>query len=347
MKKKVLKIAVAAVLSASVLAGCDVAINNKPVDEIAAEKDEKEAALEETDTSASSDEKAAEETDEAASTDVEEDDAVAEEDLIPGLYRFDYESPYEDQEGVIFTDWVYFMPNHYGMIDTQDYAYFEWNEDGTMKYLDSDTVDKFTYDAGKDSISVYRNGDETYADEYVRLKGNVLTPGTYIGNNVSTDEGTYSAVYYGDEIKGTQDKYSMRVRLYSEDAFDIVDVHNLKVGDALFADNCIIEVKTLEEKDGKILINEEAEGITNFSLVPQDESNCYTAEGWFGTASSELGVYELEVSKDVIYTYNEGGQKVYKGEEAYEKLKESYGSQYTTKVVISGGKITEITTDAE
>lgn len=347
MRRFVKKAVLAAACAALMLTGCNslkVTINEQEIDEYLANKADK------TEESDAQDEQIpeSEEIAESEETTQSEDATLPEEELsIAGLYRYDYESPYEDQEGVMFTDWIYFMPNHYGMMDAQDYIYFTWNEDGVIEYLDSDITEQFKYDEESDSITLVSSDAPIPDTVYTRHEGVVIVPGTFIGGEYSTDDGTFSASFYGDEIEGDARDYSLRVRLYSEDAYDIVDIGNLKVGDAIVVDNSIVEVKTLEKKDDSIVINDDSEGITRITLTSPEESCCFVAEGLFGTTVSDLGAYSKKASEDIKYTYIENGTNEYTGKEAYDKLCKSYGTQYTTKVMIAGGEILEVTTQAE
>ena len=347
MRKTVKKAVLAAMCAALMLAGCNnisVTINDKDAGEYL---EEKANQLEKSETEVAEIPESEEVLEVEEDTQTEDVKAQDEELNIAGLYRYDYESPYEDQEGVMFTDWIYFMPNHYGMMDSQDYVYFTWNEDGTIEYVDSDITEQFEYDGESDSITLL-SSDEPIPDiTYIRHEGAVVTPGTFVGGEYSTDDGTFGADFYGEEIEGNAEDYSMRVRIYSEDAYDIVDIGNLKEGDVIIADNCIVEVKSLDKKNDSIVINDDSEGITRITLTSPEESCCFVAEGLFGKTSSDLGAYVKKVSKDVKYTYIENGTNEYTGEEAFEKLCKTYGTQYTTKVMIAGGEICEVTTQAE
>ena len=359
MKNKALKSIFAAAVVAMMLAGCgkvNVSVNGDSLEDFVAQQEETASDADETSDEESDDASASESegdaNDEGTSSDAqnEADDAsVADDEAgVVGLYRYDYESPYEDQEGVIFTNWIYLMPNHYGMMDIQDYSYFTWEDDGTIEYLNDATDAKFEYNEETNSITVTTDeGNDAYTEEYVRHEGNVITPGTFVGDDFSTDDGIFPASFYGDEITGHKDNYSLRVRLYSEDVFDIIDVHNLAVGDVIVVDNCIVEVKTLEEKEGKIFINEDTEGITNITLKTEGDSNGFTAEGLFGRAVTDLGVVMVKASDDLVYTYMEDGEHVYRGKDAFYQLKDAYGTQYTTEIMIEDGIITQIITDAQ
>ena len=90
--------------------------------------------------------------------------------------------------------------------------------------------------------------------------------------------------------------------VYWEDTFDVVEISQLAPGDTLYVGDTVVDVETVEEDDGDLLING---GLDNggVTLRPYDEDNC-----WKAVLENDLHTYfnwgetTLPLSEDVTFT---------------------------------------------
>ena len=102
--------------------------------------------------------------------------------------------------------------------------------------------------------------------------GKIITP-----NNPEIDiealaDGIYPAAF---EPAALADG-ALTLTVYSEDNFDIVEISQLAPGDTLYVGDTVVDVETVEEDDGDLLING---GLDNggVTLRAYDEDNCWKA----------------------------------------------------------------------
>ena len=69
---------------------------------------------------------------------------------------------------------------------------------------------------------------------------------------------------------------ALTISVYWEDTFDIVDISQLAPGDTLYVGDTVVDVETVEEDDGDLLVNG---GLDNggVTLRAYDEDNCWRA----------------------------------------------------------------------
>ena len=90
--------------------------------------------------------------------------------------------------------------------------------------------------------------------------------------------------------------------VYWEDTFDVVEISQLAPGDTLYVGDTVVDVETVEQDDGDLLING---GLDNggVTLRPYDEDNC-----WRAVLEDDLHTYfkwgetTLPLSEDVTFT---------------------------------------------
>ena len=90
--------------------------------------------------------------------------------------------------------------------------------------------------------------------------------------------------------------------VYWEDTFDVVEISQLAPGDTLYVGDTVVDVETVEQDDGDLLING---GLDNggVTLRPYDEDNC-----WKAVLEDDLHTYfnwgeaTLPLSEDVTFT---------------------------------------------
>ena len=90
--------------------------------------------------------------------------------------------------------------------------------------------------------------------------------------------------------------------VYWEDTFDIAEISQLAPGDTLYVNDTVIDVDSVEEDDGDLLING---GLDNggVTLRAYDEDNCWRAVGYDDHHTYfNWGETTLPVSDDVTFT---------------------------------------------
>lgn len=337
MKNRKLILPMVLAVVVSILAGCgnvqDVALKEDVGPKTIEVADESEPVVAETEVNAT-----------AESVEADTSDTNVGGDDFPGLYGYEYESPYEGQEGVMFTDWYYFFPNHKGVYVGEDSVYFSWDDEGVLTY-DGGSTEKIEYDDAAGTVVTTETDNEFKTGTvYTRYEGNVILPGNNIGNVDSCDDGIYNAEFFGEDVTGNKDSFEVSFKLFIEDAFDIVDVHCLKVGDAIMYSDVVSEIEEIDEQDGGVVLNRDCPGKVETVLTAQDESNCYTASGFGGDISvSYVGSYTFAVSDNARLTVTEDGtDREMAKDEMFDFLKENYGNKYTTTIRTEAGKVVEI-----
>ena len=143
---------------------------------------------------------------------------------------------------------------------------------------------------------------------------------------------------------------ALKLTIYTEDCYDILDINTLAVGDVIWAGGIDIEIDSLEEKDGDLLINggiDEA----GFNLRPYDEDNCWkmALEDDYATWT-EAGETTLPLADDVTFTDGWDIDKEPVTVSGADAVAEAVNGTemdsfiwLNTKVRVEGGKIVEIT----
>jgi ketosteroid isomerase-like protein len=128
--------------------------------------------------------------------------------------------------------------------------------------------------------------------------GKIITP-----NNPEIDiealaDGIYPVAF---EFDGLADG-DLTFTVYWEDSFDIVEINELAAGDTLYVNDTVVEVETVEEDDGDLLING---GLDNggVTLRAYDEDNV-----WKAVLEDDMHTYfnwgetTLPLADDVTFT---------------------------------------------
>ena len=175
--------------------------------------------------------------------------------------------------------------------------------------------------------------------------GNIITP-----NNPGIDiealaDGEYPAAFEPADLADGE----LTFTVYWEDTFDVVEISQLAPGDTLYVGDTVVDVETVEEDDGDLLING---GLDNggVTLRPYDEDNC-----WKAVLENDLHTYfnwgetTLPVSDGVTFTDGwdiekdpvtvTGAEAV---AEAISTTEMDAFSPLNTTVRVEGGKIVEI-----
>ncbi len=162
-------------------------------------------------------------------------------------------------------------------------------------------------------------------------------------------DGIYPVAFdRGDVLSGASGVFMNAVHVFSEDVYDIVDVNTLAVGDTLVVSGESYAVTGVENLDGDVLVNGGLdEG--GFTLVPEDESNCYRVRGYDDlTTYTERGVTTLMVDPSATFTdgWNIEADPVMTGYdgivEAMQASENDSFTPYNTTVRIEAGKVVEI-----
>ena len=126
----------------------------------------------------------------------------------------------------------------------------------------------------------------------------IITP-----NNPEIDiealaDGEYPAAFEPADLADGE----LTFTVYWEDTFDVVEISQLAPGDTLYVGDTVVDVETVEQDDGDLLING---GLDNggVTLRPYDEDNCWRAvlEDDYHTYFN-WGETTLPVSDDVTFT---------------------------------------------
>ncbi|MDO4853638.1 MAG: hypothetical protein Q4A88_09520 [Clostridia bacterium] len=168
---------------------------------------------------------------------------------------------------------------------------------------------------------------------------------------------TDGTLYVGFAVTDVSD-IGIIATIYDEVSYDLVDVHNLDVGDTLETADGDIEVTSKETDEyGDILINggEEAGGVT---LLAADEDNCYHAMTCELVEKMAMGQAQLTLADQVtisIYKHDDSLAPVGEGYDAVTVAAADVAGQlalfadeytpYQTRATVENGVLTEITVD--
>ena len=183
-----------------------------------------------------------------------------------------------------------------------------------------------------------------------------------IQHGVDMESGlTDGTLYVGFAVTDVSDT-EIIATIYDEVSYDLVDVHNLAVGDTLETANGDIEVVSKETDEyGYILINggEENDGVT---LLAADEDNCYHAMIYELVEKMAMGQAALPLADEVTISFYKHDEFLTPTEEGYDSVtvaaadvagqltefSEEFSPEltpYQTRAVMENGVLTEITVD--
>ena len=181
------------------------------------------------------------------------------------------------------------------------------------------------------------NAAKTVAPQTYEMDVNALADGIY---PVSFDR--------GDVLSGTSGIYMNAVHIFTEDWYDLVDINTLAVGDTLVVEGEPLEVKSVENREGTVVVNGGLdEG--GVELIGEEDTNGYRVWGFDDLATyTEQGVTTLVIDPSATYTdaSDIDGEPVtasYDGivEAMQSSDNDSFGPSSTT-VRIEAGKVVEI-----
>ena len=168
---------------------------------------------------------------------------------------------------------------------------------------------------------------------------------------------TDCTLYVGFTLDDVSDT-TVSAMVYDDVSYDLVDVHNLAVGDTLETAQGDITVASKEQDEsGYIQINggEEAGGVT---LFPADEDNCYHAMAFDLAEKLLVGQAQLTLADQVtisIYKHDDSLAPAGEGYDAVTVAAADVASQlalftdeytpYQTRVTVENGVLTELTVD--
>lgn len=217
-------------------------------------------------------------------------------------------------------------------------------------------AEKSETEQGKDAASEAEETAESEARADQAEQSNHIVP-LPAGYNVKDgiQDATIPVSFCEDPYQVDGDKAELVVIVYSEDIYDVVDVHLMKAGDTIMVSGNDIAVKTVEEGDnGSILINggigESEDGVTLIS----NGGGTYRYFGWDDISSfTAQGSWAFPVSKNCVlqdsFYIEEKEPRMIAYEEIPDYLKmlkekqEDFFNQYNTRITVEGGEVTEIT----
>ena len=242
-----------------------------------------------------------------------------------------------------------------GSLITKEYASETFDEDGNASYSYMSVAD------GKESTPEDDSKLQAMYEEYSTAivvnfqaqeeQGNVVKPQESEVPE-SLTEGIYHISIDTSDITSlseTNAGLELNCEVYTEDTYDIVDVHNLAVGDSIVVCGNYYTIETIETNDrGVVVING---GIENngTELTPFDEDNCYRYVGMDDIGSyTDWGKRMVDVSDNVVLTDNSDPQKTVevKGKDVVDYvMSSSIGwNQYNTTIRVDNiGQVVEIT----
>lgn len=171
----------------------------------------------------------------------------------------------------------------------------------TWKY--GDTFYSLTYNKPMSQMAMAEALDQVMFATGTVVPVKSVLPVPEIADVSNLADGIYSVFVPEDGMKLSDGKYTLTCDVYIRELFDVVDVHTLNPGDTVtIGGDWVVTVKTVEEKDGEIVINGGDEGDGGCILSP-NEGGTYVYRGPDDVASYSLqGTVTLEIADDVILT---------------------------------------------
>ena len=276
-----------------------------------------------------------EETEEETTEDISEDTSFGLQDF-EGLYCMTATEQIEDYE-VTYTNGYLFNGDGTGISYGQDNVEFTWNE---TEIHFADSTEPFVMEPGKLTVRDI---------VYDKVQGNFITPFTYEVDVNNIENGiyhTYISEYGMSEDAG---KLTVSADIYTEDSYDIVDIHRMAEGDVIFVKGMLLPINSIDRTESGIInINGGVEN-NGSALIADDESNCFVYAGMDMERSYTIhGVANLTVSDDVKLTDKRdlSDEKEYTGKDAISVFKEMIHEEplncYNCSIMVENGEIIEI-----
>ena len=185
--------------------------------------------------------------------------------------------------------------------------------------------------------NVVNSGEKTIAPMTYDIDVNNLPDGIY---PVSFDR--------GDVLNGASGTFMNAVHIYTEDWYDILDVHTLKAGDTVIVEGEPVPVLSVEKSENGYSVNE-GQDVREFWFVSKDDNNGFCIQGLDDlTTYTEQGVTTLLLDANVSFTDAWDIEKepvTVTGDAVVEAMQSSendYFVPYNTTLRVEGGKVVEI-----
>lgn len=198
--------------------------------------------------------------------------------------------------------------------------------------------------------SEYEETTETQMGENEVIGNDAVSPlPTTIDLNNIRDCTLAISIENGDIYASEADaaKYTMKVKLYDYELFDLVDISLLEVGSIIAINKEPVEVVSLERDElGTVIINGGLEA-GGYELVTNEYGVFYSIGYSDVKTYYELGEIELEISPEFIYidaSDLDVGEKLYTLAEliAAEARIEYKGTPHNTSIVVENGIVTSM-----
>lgn len=327
-RKNIMSIIAASIISIGMLSGCGKASATEPATE------QKNESTEVTENTTEIVEDAVDTTEESTDITLEEPSFGLQD--FEGLYcRTDTEE-IEDYE-VTYTHGYLFNGDGTGVSYGQDTVGFTWNE---TEIHFADSTETYVMEPGKLTVRDI---------VYDKVKGNFITPNPYDVDVENIENGIYHAYIDSYEINETDNGLTINTEIFTEESYDIVDIHNMAEGDVIFINDVLLPVKSIEQTDSGIInINGGVEN-NGSALIADDESNCFVYAGMDMERSyTRHGMADLTVSDDVklIDKHDPSEEKEYVGSDAVSTLKKIVEefplNRHNCTILVENGAIVEI-----
>ena len=258
-------------------------------------------------------------------------------------YTCDYD---EETDSLVSNGEVASMVEYTYSEDGEDYSEELIYDDGEAVFS-LDDAGNLIWDDRKENAGEGRTFEPVAVEEADEDEptGQIVTP-----NNPEIDiealaDGEYPAAFEPADLADG----ALTFTVYWEDTFDVVEISQLAPGDSLFVDDTLVDVETVEEDDGDLLINGGLDegGVT---LRAYDEDNV-----WRAVLENDLHTYfnwgetTLPLADDVTFADSWDIEKdpvTVTGAEAVADAitgtDMNYFRSLNTTVRVEGGKIVEI-----
>lgn len=148
----------------------------------------------------------------------------------------------------------------------------------------------------------------------------------------------------GDIVKGDNGTYTMKVKIYEYELFDLVDVSLLQNGTEIVINKKAVEISSIERNEmGTVIINGGLD-VGGYELET-DGNGVYYSSGYSDTKTyHELGEITLEVSSDFVYVDAsdlDAGEKKYTLEETAASLNYKGMPRYMS-ILVENGVVTSM-----
>lgn len=215
------------------------------------------------------------------------------------------------------------------------------------------------YEDGAATFAIDEDGLLSWADakenaaEGMRFEPGIVLPEGYEGkviypmsDTVDMNEGTYPVEF---EPGNVADGQIANAHIYTEDCYDIVDMAQMKAGDALFIEGRVVIIDTLEEDEYGKQINGGFE-VGGYTMQSEEEDNCFKSVGYDDYHTyTQREVATLKLSENVTFTDGwdiEKEPETFTGIEAVTKAITQSEFEFfdfdNTELRLEGGEVVEI-----